>query len=315
MLRGLKRYAQDITAIVTMADDGGGSGVLRDELGMPPPGDIRNCLQALANAEPILEKLMAYRFDSGCLAGQSFGNLFLAALNGITGSFDEAVVKMSEVLAVTGRVLPVTDEDVRLEAQLTDGRWVRGESSISSCPRAEGTRIERIRLLPEGARAYPPCLRAIEAAELILIGPGSLYTSIIPNLLVDGIAAAIRRSSAVKLYICNIMTQPGETEGYSVSEHLQALLAHAGTGICDVCIANSLPIDPAVLENYARQGAEQTRVDRARVEALGVRLVEAPVASPRGDMVRHDVDLLAREILHVFREQFPTRIYGSGARP
>ncbi|MEF9972027.1 MAG: YvcK family protein, partial [Oscillospiraceae bacterium] len=196
MLRGLKRYTGKLTAIVTMADDGGGSGTLRDELGMPPPGDIRNCLQALANTEPTMEQLLSYRFKDGCLKGQSMGNLFLAALNDISGSFDEAVRKMSEVLAITGRVLPVTTEDVRLFASFDDGTEVLGESKIMAHKKSGDRRISRVNLIPENPPALQDSIDAISQAELILLGPGSLYTSIIPNLLTAGITEAIASSDA-----------------------------------------------------------------------------------------------------------------------
>ena len=191
MLRGLKRYTENISAIVTVADDGGGSGMLRQDLGMPPPGDIRNCLEALANTEPLMSELMHYRFTEGSLAGQSFGNLFLAALNGISTSFDAAVSRMSQVLAITGRVLPVTTADVQLEAEFENGASVIGESKIFYCKKKEDCRITKVRLIPEHPRALPEAVEAIREADMIVLGPGSLYTSIIPNLLVDGIVEAI----------------------------------------------------------------------------------------------------------------------------
>ena len=199
MLRGLKRYTENISAIVTVADDGGGSGMLRQDLGMPPPGDIRNCLEALANTEPLMSELMHYRFTEGSLAGQSFGNLFLAALNGISTSFDAAVSRMSQVLAITGQVLPVTTADVQLEAEFENGASVIGESKIFYCKKKEDCRITKVRLIPEHPRALPEAVEAIREADMIILGPGSLYTSIIPNLLVDGIVEAILQSDALKV--------------------------------------------------------------------------------------------------------------------
>ena len=220
MLRGLKTVSPAITAIVTVADNGGGSGVLRQELGMPPPGDVRNCLQALANTEPTMEALLAYRFKEGTLKGQSFGNLFLAALNDMSPSFDQAVSRMSDVLAITGRVLPVTNADVQLIADFDDGATVVGECEIAEYKRGEQRRIRRVYLSPEKPPAIPACLEAIEQADLILLGPGSLYTSVIPNLLVDGIAEAIHASDAAKVYVMNLMTQDGETEDFTARDTL-----------------------------------------------------------------------------------------------
>ena len=226
MLRGLKKYTDRLTAIVTVADDGGGSGVLRREMGILPPGDVRQCMQALANTEPVMEQLLGYRFPEGQLKGQSFGNLLLAALNGMAGSFEEAVAMMGQVLAISGRVLPVTNADVQLEAVFENGARVVGESHIFNAKKQQDCRIHHVSLVPEHPKALPDALRAISEADLILLGPGSLYTSVIPNLLVDGVADAIRASHAQKFYICNIMTQDGETEGYTAADHLAALLRH-----------------------------------------------------------------------------------------
>ena len=239
MLRGLKKYTKNLTAVVTVADDGGGSGVLRRDIGMPPPGDIRHCMESLANVEPIMERLLTYRFQEGSLAGQSFGNLILAALNGVTGSFEEAVAQMSQVLAITGRILPVTSADVQLEAVFENGARVVGESKISSFKKEQDCRIAHVALLPERPAALPAALQAIREADLILMGPGSLYTSVIPNLLVEGVVEAICRSEALKIYVCNIMTQEGETEGYTAADHVDALLSHGAPGLVDLCLANS----------------------------------------------------------------------------
>jgi uncharacterized cofD-like protein len=309
MLRGLKRYSSNLTAIVTVADDGGGSGVLRQELGMPPPGDIRNCLQALANTEPTMEALLAYRFTEGSLNGQSFGNLFLAALNGMSASFDEAVAKMSEVLAITGRVLPVTNEDVRLVAEFEDGMVVPGESKISLYKKQGDSRIRRVFMEPAHPRALPACLDALREAELIVLGPGSLYTSVLPNLLVDGIAEAVLQSSAVKIYVLNVMTQDGETEGYRASDHIRALFDHTAPGLFDYCLVNSLPIPESALARYRSEGAEPTEVDEREVLRCGVQIARAPVASWKGGLVRHDSDALASAVIALYREKTTTRIY------
>lgn len=303
MLRGLKDYTENLSAVVTVADDGGGSGALRQDLGMPPPGDIRNCLVALANTEPLMKQMMDYRFQEGTLAGQSFGNLFLAALNGISPSFDTAVRRMSEVLAITGRVLPVTTADVQLEAEFENGASVIGESKIFQCKKKEDCRITKVRLLPEHPKALPEALAAIQEADMIVLGPGSLYTSIIPNLLVDGIVEAIQESSALKVYVCNVMTQEGETEGYTASDHIAALFQHSAQGLFHLCLANSSPIPPDVAERYAREGAEPLRYDAERCAALGVELVSRPVAMVQDGYVRHHPDKLAQELILLHAER------------
>ena len=309
MLRGLKTHTRNLTAIVTVADDGGGSGMLRQDLGMPPPGDIRNCMQALANVEPVMEQLLAYRFTEGSLTGQSFGNLLLAALNGISDSFDRAVARMSEVLAITGRVLPVTNSDVQLEAIFENGSRVIGESKIFQFKKEQNCRIEHVRLLPERPPALPEALRAIEQADLILLGPGSLYTSVIPNLLVDGIVDAVCASSALKLYVCNIMTQDGETEGMTASEHVAAVLHHGAPGLVDICLANSAAVRPGLVERYRVEDAVPIVVDRAAVEALGVELIERPLASETSDYARHSVTRLAQAILEIYRDRAETKVF------
>lgn len=303
MLRGLKQYTENLAAVVTVADDGGGSGMLRQDLGMPPPGDIRNCMEALANTEPLMSQLLSYRFTEGSLAGQSFGNLFLAALNGICPSFDEAVSRMSEVLAITGRVLPVTTADVRLEAEFENGASVVGESKIFYCKKKEDCRIRQVRLLPSHPKALPEALTAIREADMIVLGPGSLYTSIIPNLLVDGIPEAIQASNALKIYVCNVMTQEGETEGYTVSDHIAALFAHSAPGLVDLCLTNSSPIPGEVAARYAREGAAPLYGDREACAALGVEVVERPVATVESGFVRHHPDHLARELILLHAER------------
>ena len=310
MLRGLKAYTENLSAIVTVADDGGGSGMLRQDLGMPPPGDIRNCMEALANTEPLMRELMHYRFTEGSLAGQSFGNLFLAALNGISPSFDAAVERMSQVLAITGRVLPVTTADVQLEAEFENGASVVGESKIFYCKKKEDCRITRVRLLPEHPRALPAALTAIREADMLVLGPGSLYTSIIPNLLVDGIVDAIRQSDALKVYVANVMTQEGETEGYTAADHIQAIFQHSAEGLFSLCLANSSPIPKGVAARYAEEGAELLRCDQDRCAALGVELVRRPVATVENGYVRHHPGHLARELILLHAER-SVRIAGS----
>ena len=303
MLRGLKRYTNNLTAIVTVADDGGGSGVLRQELGMLPPGDVRNCLEALANVEPVMGELLHYRFTDGSLKGQSFGNLFLAALNGISPSFDAAVSRMSEVLAITGRVLPVTTADVQLEAEFENGASVVGESKIFYCKKREDCRIKQVRLIPEHPKALAEAITALRRADMIVLGPGSLYTSIIPNLLVDGIVETIRASSALKIYVANVMTQEGETEGYTVSDHIAAIFHHSVPGLVNLCLCNSSPVPKSVAARYAEEGAEPLRGDSDACAALGVEVVSRPIATVEDGYVRHHSVHLARELVLLHAER------------
>ena len=313
MLRGLKAYTDRTPPFVTVADDGGGPGVLRQELGMPPPGDIRNCMEALANVEPVMRELMHYRFTDGSLAGQSFGNLLLAALNGISPTFDEAVERMSQVLAITGRVLPVTTADVQLEAEFVNDARVVGESKIFYCKKREDCRIRRVRLLPENPPALPQALEAIDRADMILLGPGSLYTSVIPNLLVEGVADAVARSRALKVYVGNVMTQEGETEGYTAADHIRAIFQHSVPGLFQLCLVNSAPIPREMQEKYEEEGAEPLVCDEAECGKLGVELVYRPVSQVTDRYVRHDPALLARALIELHSER-SVRLAGGGYR-
>ena len=309
ILRGLKLYTDDLTAIVTVADDGGGSGVLREDLGMPPPGDIRNCMEALADTESLMQQLLAYRFPDGRLAGQAFGNLLLAALDGISDSFDQAVARMSQVLAISGRILPVTNDSVTLEAIFDNGSSVRGESKIFAAKKEQNCRIHHVRLLPEHTPALPAALEAIRNAEVILLGPGSLYTSVIPNLLVDGISEAISDSGALKIYVCNIMTQDGETEGMTAQDHVAALLEHGGPRLVDLCLCNSDPIGPALLERYSAEDAEPMRVDRREMELLGAEVVFRPLMDLDCGYARHSGVKVARAVVELYQQRADTKIF------
>lgn len=292
LLRGMKRYTSNLTAIVTPADDGGSSGRLRSEFGMLPPGDVRNCLLALAETEPLLERLFQYRFETGAgLEGHAFGNLFLAAMERITGDFQEAIVQSSRVLAVQGRVLTATRHPVTLFAQTMDGKWVRGESAI---PRS-GQAIRTIRLEPPGEQATDEVLAAIADAEAIVIAPGSLWTSILPVLLVGRVGEAIRASRALKLYVQNLMTQPGETDDLTTRDHIHIVEAHAGR-IVDIVVLNDTAIDPSVLARYEERGARAIAVDPQALRAEGRRLVMEDLLAP-GKFVRHDPEKLARAVL------------------
>ena len=297
MLRGLKQYTENISAIVTVADDGGGSGMLRQDLGMPPPGDIRSCMEALANTEPVMRELLHYRFTEGSLAGQSFGNLFLAALNGISPSFDAAVRRMSQVLAITGRVLPVTTADVQLEAEFENGATVVGESKIFYCKKQEDCRIRQVRLIPSRPKALPEAVSAIADADMIVLGPGSLYTSIIPNLLVDGIVEAILQSKAMKFYVCNVMTQAGETDNFTAEDHLFSMLEHGRKGIVDYIIVNNHEtLDRDILQRYAEEGAIPVKYHKDKLEQLETKVIEADLLNEQ-HVLRHDSARLAETIM------------------
>ncbi|BAD39172.1 gluconeogenesis factor YvcK family protein [Symbiobacterium thermophilum] len=304
-LRGMKNYTANISAVVTVADDGGSSGRLRTEFGILPPGDIRNCLIALADIEPLMERLFQYRFTNGeGLAGHPFGNLFILAMSETTGDFYQAVKAASEVLAVRGRVLPSTLDHVVLRAELADGRMVSGESAIGRA----GSPIRRVFLDPAdpGGKiaALDDVLSAIAEAELIVLGPGSLYTSIMPNLLVPGVADAIRRSPALKIYVCNIMTEPGETDGFKVSDHMKALIDHGGFGLFDVCLVNTRQVPARLRERYREEGAEPVVLDPA-AQRMGVQVVARDLLRIEGDYVRHDPEKLAQAIGHVFLARRP----------
>ncbi|GIP48954.1 gluconeogenesis factor [Paenibacillus sp. J53TS2] len=293
MLRGLKEKPLDITAIVTVADDGGSSGILRNELQMPPPGDIRNVLTALADVEPLLSDMLNYRFASGSgLAGHSLGNLILAAITDISGDFVTAVRELSRVFAVRGRVLPAAGQAVVLHAEMEDGTIVTGESKI---PEVRG-RIKRIFLEPEEVEPLPEAVEAIREADAILIGPGSLYTSIIPNLLVPKLAEAVlENTSAIKIFICNVMTQPGETDDYTVSDHLQAVYNHVGKHLFDYVIVNDGEIPPQVQDFYAEKGAKPVQVDWDNVTGQGYKVIADTLVLFRR-YLRHDADKLSHHI-------------------
>ncbi len=294
VLRGLKEYTSNLTAIVTVTDDGGSSGRLRNELGVLPPGDIRNCLVALADSESMMADLFQYRFNEGDgLTGHSFGNLFIAAMCGIAGDFDRAIKESSRVLAVKGRVLPSTLANVALEATLADGSTVKGETHISR----SGLPIKRLRLVPAQCHALPEALEAILAADMIVLGPGSLYTSIMPNLLVPGIAEAIERSKAIKLFVCNIMTQPGETTGMAASDHVRAMLEATDRRLFDRALIN-IGQPNRLLPLYERGGAFQVLPDLNRVVAYGVTPVTGNFIS-ESHQVRHDVKRLAQAIIKI----------------
>ena len=282
LLRGIKSSTSNVSAVVTVADDGGSSGRLREELGIIPPGDLRNCLVALADTEPLMEKLFR------------FGNLFIAAMNEVTGDMETALKESSKVLAVKGRVIPASKESVRLDAVMTDGTVVEGESQIPEAHK----KIRRVKLFPRKVEAVPAAIEAIENADAIILGPGSLYTSIMPNLLVDGVAKALRSSKAIKIYICNVMTQPGETDNYSASAHAKAILDHVGKGAIDYVLVNSAPIPQEFLHSTK---ATPVEVDEDKINALGMGIVKADLISDI-DAGRHDPNKLCKAVIKMIYE-------------
>ena len=318
LLRGLKRYVhtpagsqplsdsrckdapcviRDLAAVVTVTDDGGSSGRLREDFKMLPPGDVRNCMVALSEDEHLLSKLFQFRFDQGDLQGHSFGNLFVAALSHITGDFAQAVGLSSQILATRGRIYPATNVNVTLSARMDDGSHVHGETNIT----ASKQRIEELTLKPPDAEPLPDALEAIRTADLITLGPGSLYTSLITNLLVRGIPEALAASRATRVYVCNLMTQANESLGLTASEHIEKILQHAGATrdpIFDYALINTAPISPRLVEQYAAEGQQPIEADLERIRALGVEPVVGNFVH-EGDVLRHDHDRVTEKLLEL----------------
>lgn len=311
LLRGLKTHVaprqkrnshhliSDLAAVVTVMDDGGSSGRLRREYSVLPPGDLRNCMVALSEDEALLSRLFQYRFQSGVgLRGHSFGNLFLTALSHITGDFTHAVRVTSEVLAIRGRIFPATNQLVSLEAALENGKVIAGETHIGHTR----VRIRRVRLVPRKVKPLPEVLEAISTADLILLGPGSLFTSVIPNLLVSGVTAAIEKSKAKRVYIANLMTQPGETLGYTLVDHVRAIHQHTGKKIIDYVIINDHPLAPEILRRYKSEGAEPVAVDSAELQRMGLECIFDNLLEVHS-VVRHNSNRLASLLLREFVEK------------
>ncbi len=314
LLKGLKRYVAaageaasaaaeskpvaELAAVVTVSDDGGSSGRLRKEFGILPPGDIRNCIVALSEDEATLSRLFQYRFPKeSALDGHSFGNLFVAALNAVTGDFAEAVKVSSEILATRGHIFPATTANVQLDALMDDGSRVQGETSIT----ASKKRIVELRLVPADAKPLPQTLAAIEEGDLITMGPGSLFTSLVPNVLVHGIPEAIAGTKAVRVFVCNLMTQANESLGLTAADHIRAIYQHARRPIFDVALLNSAPLSDHLKAKYALEGASQIIADVEAVQALGVRVVLGDFLE-EGEVARHATDRVARALLQVARE-------------
>lgn len=306
LLRGLKKYPLEITAVVTVADDGGSSGKIRSDMNIPSPGDIRNVIAALSDVEPYLEKMFQYRFDSGEVKGHPVGNLMIAAMTDIHGDFSTAVKVMSRILNVRGTVLPTTNDIATLNAVLSDGEIIRGESSITKA----GGVIDHVYITPSRVKPNEDVLKAIEEADYIIMGPGSLYTSIIPNLVISKVSEKIRESNAKKIYVCNVMTQHGETDNYSVCDHILAINKHVGENIFDLVIANSREFDDSILSKYHKEKQEPVKIDHERIEELGIKLIKNnDVGIVDNNTIRHNADKVSELIYDYIIDDKPTMIY------
>lgn len=307
LLRGLKEYTSNITAIVSVTDDGGSSGRLRGQFGILPPGDLRNCLVALADTEPAMEKLFDYRFSKGSeLAGHNLGNLLITAMAEMSDDFETAIHEIGKVLAIRGRVVPATLDNITLAAELQDGTVVMGETNISRSVKP----IKRVFTVPALSKTVSQAIEAIMEADAIILGPGSLYTSVIPNLLVQGISEAVQKAEGLKIYVCNVMTQPGETKGYSASAHLKAIYRHTTPGLMDYVIVNNQDIPVPYRERYHQEGAEPVAIDQAKLEGLNVKIIAAPLLQEMG-YIRHHPHKLAYVIIKLILDNKEPQLFPS----
>ena len=300
LLRGLKQYTKDISAVVTVADNGGGSGVLREDLGMLPPGDMRNCIIALADIEPTMVKLLQHRFKDGYLSGQSFGNLLIAAMYEIFGDYEHALNEIGSIFRLSGKVLPMTLTDTQLKAFLKNGDFILGEKYIPEYVSKSNTKIDRISLIPEICCPLDETAKSIKEADIIILGPGSLYTSVIPNMLVKNIPELILESKAKVFYICNVMTQPGETDNYNVLDHVNAIIKHSSRYLIDYVIANDEIISDEVIHNYKVKGASQVLIDDMQIKELeenNIKVISSNFIDIRKNYIRHDADKIGKVLL------------------
>lgn len=298
ILSGLKNYTNNITAIVSVSDEGGSSRKLRYEFGVLPPGDIRNCIVALSGSEPLMAKLLDYRFKEGKgLKGHSFGNLLITALTKITGSFDRAVIETGKILAIRGKVLPVTLTQARLCAELENGKMIEQEPNVEAHKTKYKSEIKRLFFKPSNVKAYPKSVEAIKKADIIVLGPGSLYTSILPNLLVKGIPEAIKSSKGKKIYVCNVMTQPGETDDYAASEHVKKVIQYLGKGVLDHVVVNVEKAPEELYRRYRKEGANRVKYDAENFKEFNVKVIEADLIT-KENLLRHDPEKLARAVLN-----------------
>jgi uncharacterized cofD-like protein len=306
LLRGLKEYPVHLAAIVTVADDGGSSGRLRDELDIPPPGDIRNVLAALSDIEPLVVELFQHRFKTGSgLSGHALGNLLLAALTDITGDFMHAIREMSKVMNVKGKVLPAANRSIVLHAEMEDGTIVSGESKIPY----HGSKIKRVFLTPEDVVPLSETIREIRRADLIVVGPGSLYTSILPNLLVPKIGEEVVKAKARKIYICNVMTQAGETLDYTASDHVEALYNHIGSSFIDTILVNDEEVPETIQEKYAKELAKPVFFDTSRLSSLGLEIIHDKIIQYNGNVIRHDTNKVASLLYKLLKEHEDIKVW------
>ncbi len=306
LLRGLKSYTKDISAVVTVADDGGGSGVLREDLGMLPPGDMRNCIIALSDIEPIMVKLMQHRFSEGYLKGQSFGNLFIAAMYEIFGNYEYALKEIGSIFRLSGKVLPMTLQDTHLKAFLDNGDCILGEKYIPEYVSKLNCKIDKISLVPNVCKPLEETIRDIKEADIIVIGPGSLYTSVIPNMLVEGIPKLLKESKATVFYVCNLMTQPGESDNYNVLDHVNAIIKHSQRYMIDYVIANDEMIPEDLIINYKYKGAKQVLIDEEQIrklEEMNIKVISSNFIDIRKNYVRHNSDKIGQLLINYVNEK------------
>lgn len=306
LLRGLKRFTRDISAVVTVADNGGGSGVLREDLGMLPPGDMRNCIIALSDIEPTMVSLMQHRFKEGYLKGQSFGNLFIAAMYEIFGDYEHALKEIGGIFRLSGKVLPMTLQDAQLKAFLDNGDIILGEKDIPEYVSKSGCIIDRISLVPEECLPLDETLKDISEADIVVLGPGSLYTSVIPNILVRNITEAIENSKAKVFYVCNLMTQPGETDNYNVYDHVSAIIKHSSRYLIDYVIANDELISEDQIQNYKFKGAKQVVADDEQIqklEEMNIKVISSNFIDIKKNYIRHNSEKIGQLLYNYCKEK------------
>lgn len=306
LLRGLKKYTSDISAVVTVADNGGGSGVLREDLGMLPPGDMRNCIIALSDIEPTMVRLMQHRFKDGYLNGQSFGNLLIAAMYEIFGDYEHALKEIGSIFRLSGKVLPMTLQDAQLKAYLDDGECILGEKDIPEFVNKSGCKIDRVSLVPEICMPLEETVRDLSEADIIVLGPGSLYTSVIPNILVQNIPKLISESKATVFYICNLMTQPGETDNYNVYDHVNAIIKHSSRYLIDYVIVNDELISESQIANYKFKGARQVVIDEEQIrklEEMNIKVISSNFVEIRKNYIRHNSKKIGKLLFNYSNEK------------